>query len=88
MDWASLYPAHAIRRATEEENVVPVDESRAENEEAQSERTRAIAKDVEIADIGCGFGGLLFALATKFPDTLSIGTSSPSARPSFPSKSY
>ncbi|KAK8196703.1 tRNA (guanine-N(7)-)-methyltransferase (tRNA(m7G46)-methyltransferase) [Zalaria obscura] len=30
-------------------------------------------KQVEIADIGCGFGGLLFALAPKMPDTLILG---------------
>ena len=31
-------------------------------------------KQVEVADIGCGFGGLLFALAPKMPDTLLLGT--------------
>jgi tRNA (guanine-N7-)-methyltransferase len=30
-------------------------------------------KGVEIADIGCGFGGLLFALAPRFPETLILG---------------
>jgi tRNA G46 methylase TrmB len=30
-------------------------------------------KTVEIADIGCGFGGLLFALAPRFPETLILG---------------
>ena len=30
-------------------------------------------KAVEIADIGCGFGGLLFALAPRFPETLILG---------------
>lgn len=30
-------------------------------------------KEVEVADIGCGFGGLLFALAPKLPDTLILG---------------
>ncbi|GAB7343157.1 hypothetical protein MBLNU457_1231t2 [Dothideomycetes sp. NU457] len=30
-------------------------------------------KQVEIADIGCGFGGLSFALAPKFPETLILG---------------
>ncbi|KAF2461098.1 guanine-N-7 methyltransferase [Lineolata rhizophorae] len=30
-------------------------------------------KKVEIADIGCGFGGLLFALAPRFPETLLVG---------------
>jgi tRNA (guanine-N7-)-methyltransferase len=31
-------------------------------------------KNVEIADIGCGYGGLLFALSPRFPDTLILGT--------------
>ena len=30
-------------------------------------------KDVEIADIGCGFGGLLFALGPRFPEQLILG---------------
>jgi tRNA (guanine-N7-)-methyltransferase len=30
-------------------------------------------KKIEFADIGCGFGGLLIALATLFPETLMIG---------------
>lgn len=30
-------------------------------------------KKVEFADIGCGFGGLLIALAPMFPDTLLLG---------------
>ena len=33
---------------------------------------KRISKDVEIADIGCGFGGLLFALAPKLPETLLL----------------
>jgi tRNA (guanine-N7-)-methyltransferase len=28
---------------------------------------------VEIADVGCGFGGLLFALSLAFPHTRSLG---------------
>lgn len=27
----------------------------------------------EFADVGCGFGGLLIALAPLFPDTLMLG---------------
>lgn len=30
-------------------------------------------KKVTIADVGCGFGGLLFALAPLFPDKLILG---------------
>jgi tRNA (guanine-N7-)-methyltransferase len=30
-------------------------------------------KEVEVADIGCGFGGLIVALAPLFPETLMLG---------------
>ncbi len=30
-------------------------------------------KQVEWADVGCGFGGLLMALAPQFPETLMLG---------------
>ena len=32
-----------------------------------------MSQQVEVADIGCGFGGLLFALAPKLPNTLLLG---------------
>jgi len=32
-------------------------------------------KQVEWADVGCGFGGLLMSLAPQFPDTLMLGMS-------------
>lgn len=32
-----------------------------------------LRKDVEVVDIGCGFGGLLVALAPKMPDKLILG---------------
>jgi tRNA G46 methylase TrmB len=32
-----------------------------------------LTQDVEVADIGCGFGGLLVALAPKLPNTLLLG---------------
>lgn len=35
---------------------------------------KKLSKDVEVVDIGCGFGGLLVALAPKLPDTLMLGT--------------
>ncbi|KAG8806489.1 tRNA (guanine-N(7)-)-methyltransferase (tRNA(m7G46)-methyltransferase), partial [Serendipita sp. 399] len=34
---------------------------------------RHAGKQVEVADIGCGFGGLLTALAPLMPDTLILG---------------
>lgn len=70
MDWATLYPTYAVedRRQTKAK-------SHDGDEEEQSTKTTAITKNVEIADIGCGFGGLTFALAPKFPDTLILGAS-------------
>ncbi|EGP92015.1 unnamed protein product [Zymoseptoria tritici ST99CH_1E4] len=32
-----------------------------------------LTKNVTVADIGCGFGGLLFALSPKMPDSLILG---------------
>ncbi|GEQ69606.1 hypothetical protein JCM33374_g3278 [Metschnikowia sp. JCM 33374] len=37
------------------------------------EETGKMTKNVEIADIGCGYGGLLINLATAFPETLCLG---------------
>ncbi|KAK5318301.1 tRNA (guanine-N(7)-)-methyltransferase (tRNA(m7G46)-methyltransferase) [Exophiala xenobiotica] len=43
-------------------------------ESAQQDGTGAtMTKEVEIADIGCGFGGLLVALSPVFPETLILG---------------
>lgn len=34
---------------------------------------KVLTKDVEIVDIGCGFGGLLVALAPMLPESLMLG---------------
>ena len=68
MDWASLYPSYAVegKKPTETgSHDMKADDG--------STEVKALTKNVEIADIGCGFGGLLFALAPKFPDTLILG---------------
>lgn len=44
------------------------------SKESTKEGKAQMTKQVEIADIGCGFGGLSFALAPKFPETLILGT--------------
>ncbi|PFH59963.1 hypothetical protein XA68_11638 [Ophiocordyceps unilateralis] len=38
-----------------------------------SSQPRRLQKEVEVVDIGCGFGGLLVALAPLMPDTLMLG---------------
>ena len=72
MNWASHFPAFAIEHAiADAEN-----EGTADDVVVTSSGKRVpqrLSKNVEIADIGCGFGGLLFALAPKFPDTLILG---------------
>lgn len=62
MDWAAHYPAFVVR-----DNVA----AGSMNVDAKS-MTR-VTKQVEIADIGCGFGGLIVALSPLFPETLMIG---------------
>jgi tRNA G46 methylase TrmB len=71
MDWATLYPAYA-KRQKQEMGEAQDDAKEKVDEERE---TKAVTKNVEIADIGCGFGGLLFALAPMFPDTLMLGKS-------------
>ncbi|KAF1956415.1 putative methyltransferase [Byssothecium circinans] len=78
MDWASLYPAYAVKKREvkekrSREEIDIEEESKTELNEEEQRDLKRISKDVEIADIGCGFGGLLFALAPKFPDTLMLG---------------
>ncbi|KAJ5217345.1 tRNA (guanine-N(7)-)-methyltransferase [Penicillium chermesinum] len=57
MDWSSHYPAF-----------VDPDTSK-----TTLSGGRKLVKDVEVVDIGCGFGGLLVGLAPLLPDTLMVG---------------
>ncbi|PYH99132.1 hypothetical protein BO71DRAFT_343677 [Aspergillus ellipticus CBS 707.79] len=57
MDWASHFPAFVNPDAAQT-NLIG---------------TRKLLKDVEIVDIGCGFGGLLVGLAGLLPETLMVG---------------
>ncbi|KAK4507495.1 hypothetical protein PRZ48_001230 [Zasmidium cellare] len=59
MDWSKHYPSF----------IATSDESTTTTETSHPKTT----KQVTIADIGCGFGGLLFALAPRFPQDLILG---------------
>ncbi|SCV72986.1 BQ2448_6911 [Microbotryum intermedium] len=61
MDWSTHYPTYFSPQTSSETGSLPILGSRAQ------------AKRVEFADIGCGFGGLLISLAPLFPDTLMLG---------------
>lgn len=65
MDWSTYYPAF----------VAPVSPQidGAGNVNADFTAVRALTRDVTVADIGCGFGGLLVALAPALPDELLLG---------------
>jgi tRNA (guanine-N7-)-methyltransferase len=73
MDWSKCYPAYAVKTTEEAEKGKEAENESHDQEPTSSPSTKAITQPVEIADIGCGFGGLLFALAPKFPDTLLLG---------------
>lgn len=62
MDWSQHYPSFTAKS-------VPVEEKGAE----EISPVLKMSKQVEIADIGCGYGGLLFALGPKLPDSLVLG---------------
>jgi hypothetical protein len=67
MDWSIHYPAFATATNS--------DANTKEEQEkiAGAVSTTAMNKAVEITDIGCGFGGQLFALAPIFPNSLMLG---------------
>lgn len=64
MDWSVHYPSYKIDNAPHTQH---------NGEVAKEPAKPQLSKQVEVADIGCGFGGLLFALAPKMPDTLIMG---------------
>ncbi|XP_023415777.1 tRNA (guanine-N(7)-)-methyltransferase isoform X2 [Cavia porcellus] len=62
MDWSELYP----------EFFAPLNQNQSHDDPKDSEEKRVQAQ-VEFADIGCGYGGLLVELSPLFPDTLILG---------------
>jgi tRNA (guanine-N7-)-methyltransferase len=66
MDWSSYYPAFVT--TPEENQTHPQSDT-----DVALGPVRQLKKDVEVADIGCGFGGLLVAMAPVLPDTLLLG---------------
>jgi tRNA (guanine-N7-)-methyltransferase len=69
MDWSSLYPDYVIEEETTEQQDVAAEE----DQSLRPVKPKTLSKDVEVADIGCGYGGLTIALAPLMPDTLILG---------------
>lgn len=65
MDWSSLYPAFATEASNTDESILDAEDS--------TRKITPISRDVDVADIGCGFGGLLVGLAPKLPNNLLLG---------------
>ena len=65
MDWHVYYPAFVVPQAQSTKESALTD--------VAPHRTISLSKEVTVADIGCGFGGLLVALAPKLPDELLLG---------------
>jgi len=65
MDWSSYYPIYVANE--------PDGTAKGKFADQSTSAIRRLTKDVEVADIGCGFGGLLVALAPVMPDTLLLG---------------
>lgn len=66
MDWSTHFPAFKLPEDSTVETT---------NEHGEKRKLPQLSKQVEIADIGCGFGGLIVALSPLYPDTLMIGKS-------------
>jgi len=67
MDWAEYYPGFV---SSDSQPDPTADQATALD---ASSIPRKLTRQVEVADIGCGFGGLLVALAPELPDTLILG---------------
>lgn len=81
MDWSPHYPAFVAPTHTPRPIVVGnagrEKEAEAEEEEEEDAAPKPISpsltKPVTVADIGCGFGGLLVALSPLLPEELILG---------------
>lgn len=67
MDWSTHFPAFKVPDTSDEGDTNMTTEK----------KPPKMSRQVEIADIGCGFGGLIVALSPLYPDTLMIGKSYP-----------
>ncbi|KAJ1999284.1 tRNA (guanine-N(7)-)-methyltransferase (tRNA(m7G46)-methyltransferase) [Coemansia thaxteri] len=80
-DWSNLYPAYFRPLTATEPSKRPLSPSSSAAADTLPKRGPAastasddsLSAQVEFADIGCGYGGLLVALAPLYPNTLMVG---------------
>ena len=63
MDWEPYFPHFLL----------PLEAQQPHHPGQEGLPLRRLCKDIEVLDLGCGFGGLLVALAPIMPDTLLLG---------------
>ncbi|KAI1387452.1 putative methyltransferase [Hypoxylon trugodes] len=68
MDWSTFFPAFVADAKPES-----LPQTTENTETIAKTPPKKLTKDVEVVDIGCGFGGLLVALSPVMPDTLLLG---------------
>ncbi|KAH6678303.1 hypothetical protein B0J14DRAFT_650524 [Halenospora varia] len=84
MNWGPYFPGFVDTSDGKTATVVEIqneatnerlstDTTTQDNKDSKPEVIQQLTKEVEVADIGCGFGGLLVALAPKMPNTLLLG---------------
>jgi len=83
MDWSPHFPHYVVEQEQSKESAEgettrengSAMEGVTESDDAthKTAQPKRLIKDVEVADIGCGFGGLLVALGPAMPDTLILG---------------
>ena len=73
MDWSSYYPHFVEPGLGADIEVAPASESDTIEMTGTVSGQKKMRKSVEVVDIGCGFGGLLVALAPRLPSTLLLG---------------
>ncbi|OTB09551.1 hypothetical protein M426DRAFT_316105 [Hypoxylon sp. CI-4A] len=70
MDWSTFYPGFVAGTDTQQDSLPDASES---TETTTRELPMKLTKDVDVVDIGCGFGGLLVALSPVMPNHLLVG---------------
>jgi len=70
MDWSPYFPAHVAKNDSAADTTVAGNVRRHSLAVPKHEH---LTKDVDIVDIGCGFGGLIVALSPALPGSLMIG---------------
>lgn len=72
MDWSSHFPAYVVPDDGKNSPLVAAEKDTGGNNTPA--KPRPLVKPVTVADVGCGFGGLLIALSPILPDDLILGS--------------